>query len=530
MGKRKWKRIRLADLASAEEQERVLKVLAQVKDPPAPIETPPLHVIVCPNPFRQAHEEHWLAPAQSLMEILREVQPDIDHYCAHVWVNDEYIVPEDWEITYPPPGSEIAIRVVPQGPVGRIIGQIFIAIAAIAAVFLVPYAFPALAGTVWPAIIGLGVGILSNLALNALFPPFSNPARQAQLTGTGLGFGSSIADSPTYSLSGGRNQANKYGPVPKILGRHKMSPLYGARTYTEVVGNNQYLRCLFVWGFAPVQIEDLRIGQTPLANFQGVEIEHRNLHYKDPDGNIIIYGDDPLTLYTANIQEEALTAELLQGAAVIRTSHINPDELSVQITHPNGLQAMDSGGGTSNYAVTHNIFYRETGTSGPWLSPAGTDDAGNSNNGILTITANSRSAVRDGLRWPVTPAPYYDVKILRVSPGPDDIWHQSIGFWTALRTIRAENPLKFPIPLAVTAVRIKASGQLTGTLDEFSGIATGIYPDWDKETQTWITRVTSNPASLFREWMQGPHKQDPFLDSEIDLEKLQEWHEYCEGA
>ena len=40
MGKRKWRRVRLADLASAEEQTRLLRMLQGLKEPPAP-ETAP---------------------------------------------------------------------------------------------------------------------------------------------------------------------------------------------------------------------------------------------------------------------------------------------------------------------------------------------------------------------------------------------------------------------------------------------------------------------------------------------------------
>ncbi|MHB8156200.1 MAG: hypothetical protein ACYDEQ_02195 [Desulfocucumaceae bacterium] len=212
---------------------------------PVPVESQPLHVIACPHPFQQAHEEHWLASAQSLAEILQEVQPDISRYTAHVWVNDDYIPPAQWATTYPPPGAEISIRVVPQGPIGKMIGAIFIAIAAIAAaVFLGPWIAGILGGSAlfWGGLAGMAVSFIGNIVLNALIPPTANPSRQSQLTGG--------QDSPTYSLSGGSNVANKYGPISIILGRHKVFPCYGAEVYTEIVGNDQYLRLFFIWGIS----------------------------------------------------------------------------------------------------------------------------------------------------------------------------------------------------------------------------------------------------------------------------------------
>ena len=177
-----------------------------------PINPRPLRVVACPIPFKQAHEEYWLAPAQSLLSILKEVQPDISRYKAHVWVNDEYIPPDAWASTFPTPGSEIAIRVIPQGDIRRALGSIFVAIAAIAVAILVPWligpAFPIL-GPMLGALGGMGVSFLGNLALNAMFPPTVNPSRQSALSGG--------QDSPTYSLTGGSNAINKYAPVPKIL-------------------------------------------------------------------------------------------------------------------------------------------------------------------------------------------------------------------------------------------------------------------------------------------------------------------------
>ena len=50
----------------------------------------------------------------------------------------------------------------------------------------------------------------------------------------------------TYGITGGSNSANPFGPVPVVLGTHRMYPLYGALPYTELVGNDEYLRMLFV--------------------------------------------------------------------------------------------------------------------------------------------------------------------------------------------------------------------------------------------------------------------------------------------
>jgi hypothetical protein len=95
----------------------------------------------CPNPFKIANEVHLLVPGMSLWEILLQIQPDISAYMAHVWVNNDYIPPDKWKTTYPAYGSEITIRVIPQGGggKGRMIGMVLIAIAAVAVTIIAPY-------------------------------------------------------------------------------------------------------------------------------------------------------------------------------------------------------------------------------------------------------------------------------------------------------------------------------------------------------------------------------------------------------
>jgi hypothetical protein len=89
------------------------------------------------------------------------------------------------------------------------------------------------------------VGIAGNMILNALCPPatktpgaIGSMAALSAMPGT-LDYGST---SPTLSITGALNKANLYGPIPKILGRHKVFPLYGASAYTESAGADQYLR------------------------------------------------------------------------------------------------------------------------------------------------------------------------------------------------------------------------------------------------------------------------------------------------
>ena len=558
--------------------------------PGLPVPYRRLRVVACPNPFRHDREERWLAPGQSLLEILREVQPNISRYSALVWVGNDPIPPELWASTFPAPGAQISIRIIPQGGFGRLLGSIFIAIAAIAIAW---WAGPALAGffgfgsaAFWGGVAGMTVGIIGNLALNALFPPTTNPGSQAQLAGA------QAQDSPTLSITGASNQANKWGPIPVLLGRHKIFPNYGADLYTEILGNDQYLHIYLVWCISreetpAVQIERQLIGDTALGNFADVQTEHRNLILEltaqtiainetartltrtsgswlaegikagktvtlsgcttaanDGDyaiaavtalvltyasgpaittepGNgeqvlTCIFGDEPHGLYTNDIHEETEGYPILleYEVPVVRTTQAGPDEISYDLVCPSGLYDPSSSSQTRNpKSVSVKVEIRESG--GSWQDLE-----------TVTMTAATSSAVRQGRRHTSPGSGVYDLRWTRKTP-TDTGFAMSQVFLSTLRSINHTAPFQPPAPCAETVMRIKASNDLSGTINAFSGIATSVCPDWDADTETWITRATQNPASLYRHWLQGRHKQQPMADSRITLERLQEWHDFC---
>jgi hypothetical protein len=99
--------------------------------------------------------------------------------------------------------------------------------------------------------------------------------------------------------------------------------------------------------------------------------------------------------------------------------------------------------------------------------------------------------------------------------------------WAALQTLRPEYPLNVPRPLALVALRIKATHQLSGALDNFSCLVSRVCLDWDSATSGWIKRATENPASLYRHVLQDPANAYPIHDAKLDLDLLQHWHEFC---
>lgn len=400
-----------------------------------------------------------------------------------------------WHLVKPKAGTTVSFILVPQGGMGRaLLGIALVVAIAFAAPYLAPLALGAVGITATTAslaaatsLITAGLTFAGMMLLNALIP-ISAPSLNTREA------------SQTYSIGGGRNTSKPWGAVPVVLGRHRLAPLYAARPYTEASGNDQWLRMLFVWCYGPVRIEDLRIGNTLLSDFDDVQIETR-------EG---LVGDAPITLYPGQVLEQAFSHDLPEGDPfVVERSDVDADELSIDWSYPKGLVKFDNKGKAKVTSSVVEVEYRKVGDL-PWTSL-----------GIFDTEEKKQDPFRIGKVWSVARG-QYDVR-LRCTNDDSETLSQ---VWTALRTIRHEVPYTFAKPLAITALRIKASGQLNGMIDNLSGIVTSRCKSWNGAS--WVDNVeTSSPADLYRYVLQHPANALPRMDAQIDLATVQDWKSYC---
>lgn len=146
------------------------------------------------------------------------------------------------------------------------------------------------------------------------------------------------------------------------------------------------------------------------------------------------------------------------------------------------------------------------------------------------IGAMPDKAVRLERRWRV---PYsatgYDVQVRRTSGQSKSTKVIDPLYWSALKAMDStQKAYVGKHPLAMAALKVKATNQIQNQLEVFTAIATAVLPDWDRESKTWITRATRNPASAYVAVLRGPANPRPCTDDQIDWETLQTWHEWCD--
>lgn len=208
------------------------------------------------------------------------------------------------------------------------------------------------------------VSLLGNALVNALAPANSPSG--------------SPAPKPQYMLAGGANTATPYGAIPIVLGTHDFTPPLGANTFMSSDGSDRFLHMLLVWGYGPLDISNLRIGQTPLTDYADVTV-----YSIQGDANEFVDGHldwdrqevrDLLNVYGSDITQERPEAEITETFLTRTTASTNLNRLSFLLTFPQGLTNIDhyndNMGDLRPQSVTVVFEYRRLGyfnSSGIWV-------------------------------------------------------------------------------------------------------------------------------------------------------------------
>lgn len=430
-----------------------------------------------------------------------------------------------WERVRPRPGTTVVFGVRPAGGGGgslRTVLQLLIAVVVVVLIIFQQY---------WAAALLSAAG---NLAVAFIPPP--RPRLDAE-------------SAPSYAIESARNEARLFQPAPVVLGRRRQVFMFAARPFTEVVGDDLHLRLLLSPGVGPAQIEDIRIGSTPISAFDEVELEIRQG----------LPGESPISLITTTPVEEAPdTALSIEAGEVVRdVPGGEVDEISVDITFPRGLVRFD-GRARAVREVRFELFYRREGEAqwrNVFANPVQLGEAsaaagypryqpdlatpaqqsgfdqflflfGFATTTDWAISSRETAPVRRSRRWAV-PRGRYQVRLRRITPEPTDDQVIDDAVWTAIRGVKAEPP-RVPPSTPLVAIRLRASEQLQGQLDPISALVTSIRPSHDPATAVLgADAPTRNPADLFLAIARGPGNSRPLSANRIDFEGLAAWAQLC---
>lgn len=460
-----------------------------------------INVVAVPHPLKFDRRVFELPAGMSIAEIVNHVSAE----CAvsrlvrgaEVTIDGHVIPRQNWKTVRVKAGRHVLVRALAGKGGGNIFRSILTIALTVLATWVVGPAGLGVAAAVGGGAIGAiaasavagGIMLGGGLLLNALFPPSQTKSQDA---------------SQSYSIAAQQNTAAKWGPIPSQLGRNRVNPKYAARPYTEFVGDEQYLRMLFVWGYGPMNIDAIKIGDTAIGSYQDVEIQT----YQG-------YADDPQqTLYPSEVIQTDLNIEPAQNVPAIQTSAEDAAEIVLDFVASQGLVKIDDKGRYNPRSVDFQID----------MSPAGQNSW--TSKGTVTLTGSkSNDPIRRSFRF-VMGGGEWDVRVTRLTDDEAGSKIFDTVVWTALKTFRTAPAISFGKPLAITALRIRATKQLNGTIDNLSGLVTTIANSWNGTE--WVpAQQTRNPGDLMRLVLQGPANARPRTDGQIDLASFAAFADHC---
>lgn len=367
-----------------------------------------------------------------------------------------------------------------------------------------------------------GISAIGNAAINSLIPP-----QVPELDGGASSFNRLV------SLTGQSNQVASFKPIPRLYGTFEFFPPIPmtARPFTELKGNDQFLRMFLCLGYGPLEIggvtvgaghskiteqttlqgSPIQIGETDISLFEEVEFE--------------VGTPDQMTLYTDEVIETQVafttrntgfddgnSGTRNDGQFAVRTTETDVDEISLDVQ--GRLFSANDQAKTRNAKVRFRIEYREVGST-EWIVEEDN----------FVVSSSKKETAREGYRFKVDNG-QYEVKLTRVSTTHSAATSYSNEMtWTVLRGIRTRKPFTVD-DTVVMDIRIRATDQLNGRIQDLTVLATSVLDVWNGSE--WVPQPTNNPAWIYSDIWTGTANRQPINRSDLDTPALSEWSNYCD--
>lgn len=144
------------------------------------------------------------------------------------------------------------------------------------------------------------------------------------------------------------------------------------------------------------------------------------------------------------------------------------------------------------------------------------------------ITGKTQNPVYGHFRFsPKTPG-QYKVRVRRVLTSGTFVTQTADSLsWVGISTSIKAAPVQTTKRHCFLELKIKATNQLNGHIQNLSGVVSSVLNAYDSETETWSRQETNNPAWVFCDLLTGDINKKPVDLGRLDLDSISEWAEYC---
>lgn len=383
-----------------------------------------------------------------------------------------------------------------------------------------------------------------------------------------------IETNPT--ISGATNTSNEDKPIPFVMGKHLLTPHWVGQPFHTVSGTDgdtEYYTVLYMLGFAPLHISDIKLGYFDLASGKDTNGNYitngtipilEDSRYKDVELEIMT-GVQTSQLYPQKVKEETLEEQLYNVTDTSGESHVlvldrftakYPQKVEIEF-YLKGLLEWDDDGNKDNATVQVKIEYSLDGET--YSNFGGiTGWTYDENSGISTLTKAKAQEMKFCATRTFTYSELYKddkcllnvgamyLRIQRVNPSStdttdlvDDIYLSGIRTWCydkAQSESKKELIAQLPITERVQtntvrlAMRIKATEENSDQIKELNMIVRSLGRTWNGTEWSTEYTETQNPSSIALLAHQSPMLgKNTYSDSEIDLDGYGAFYEFCEN-
>ena len=156
------------------------------------------------------------------------------------------------------------------------------------------------------------------------------------------------------------SQSNEYRlnqKVPVVLGHVKYAPPKAALDFAEISGNDYYYNILLCPGYGRLDISEIKIGETSIDDYSDVTVSV--VDKKDSDTLFAYFNKD--------VYEESVGTELTTADWTTRTTQSETDQISIDLSFPEGLITLNENNEKAARAVELYLEYKKSSDAN-WLT------------------------------------------------------------------------------------------------------------------------------------------------------------------
>lgn len=151
--------------------------------------------------------------------------------------------------------------------------------------------------------------------------------------------------------------------------------------------------------------------------------------------------------------------------------------------------------------------------------------------GAATVKAKSNNTVYANFRFTPKAIGQFKVRLRRVSTtGKFTKQTQDDITWVGLTTSFVSSPIRTTKRHVFLELRIKATNQLNGQIQNLSALVTQPLDVYDPDTNTWSRQPSNNPAWVFVDLLTGEVNKKAVSKDRIHLPSILAWAEYCDAV